>query len=125
MYYKTFEDVPVWKKSREFVKDIFTLISRNKKLLFDYSLADQLRRAAYSIMLNIAEGFERGSNKDFARFIIMAKASASEVRAILYILVDNGYITQKDFINMKEKVRELSAHLYNFEKYLSASYRKR
>lgn len=125
MYYKNFEDVPVWQKARGFVKDVFDLIKANKKLSLDYSLADQFRRAAYSIMLNIAEGFERGSNKDFAHFVTIAKASAGEVRAILYVLSDNGYIAENDFTKMKEKIVELSTHLYNFEKYLSINNRKR
>ncbi len=125
MYYKTFEDLPVWQKSRELVKNIFSLVENNKKLKTDYSLTDQLRRASYSMMLNIAEGFERGSNKDFAHFITIAKSSAGEVRSILYILLDNNYINQQDFEANKQKVIELSTNSHNFQKFLHINHRKR
>lgn len=84
----------------------------------DYSLSDQFKRASYSIMLNIAEGFERGSNKDFAHFVDYAKGSAGEVRSILYIVIDNKYITQDQFKNMIGKIENISAQLSNFKKYL-------
>ncbi len=69
-------------------------------------------------MLNIAEGFERGSNKDFAHFIDYAKGSAGEVRSILYIMLDNKYITLNQFNDMFKKIEDISAQLSNFKKYL-------
>ena len=89
MKYCQFEDLPVWQQAREFVNEIYKAIGNNGKLKSDYSLTDQLKRSAYSIMLNIAEGFGRGSNKEFANFINISKGSAGEVRSILYILIDN------------------------------------
>ncbi|MFH0804204.1 MAG: four helix bundle protein [Candidatus Zambryskibacteria bacterium] len=65
MQYKRFEEIKVWNESKNFVNDIYNLIFTHQKLQKDYSLVDQLKRASYSIMLNIAEGFERGSNKEF------------------------------------------------------------
>lgn len=69
MHYNQFEDVPVWQESRILTNRIYKLIESSPKLQKDYSLLDQLKRAAFSILLNIAEGFERGSNKEFANFL--------------------------------------------------------
>lgn len=121
MQYKKFEDIPVWVKSKNFVNDIYSLIVKNKKLSNDYSLNDQLKRASYSLMLNIAEGFERGSNKEFANFLNIAKGSAGEVRSILYILKDNEYINNNDFIDLHSKIEGISMQLSSFRKFLISS----
>lgn len=118
MKYKKFEETPVWQEVREFVNSVYNLLTSSKTLKNDYSLSDQLKRASYSIMLNIAEGFERGSNKDFAHFMDYAKGSAGEVRSILYIVIDNKYITEDQFKNMIGKIENISAQLSNFKKYL-------
>ena len=118
MKYVRFEETPVWQESRKFVNFIYTLIFSNKTLKNDYSLCDQLKRASYSIMLNIAEGFERGSNKDFAHFLDFAKGSSGEVRSISYIMLDNKYITTGQFNVMIEKIENISAQLASFKKYL-------
>jgi four helix bundle protein len=118
MQYRKFEDIPVWNESKKFVNDIYNLIFKNQKLAKDYSLTDQLKRASYSIMLNIAEGFERGSNKEFANFLNIAKGSAGEVRSILYILKDNDYIKNDDFNDLLTKIETISAQLSNFRRFL-------
>jgi len=118
MKYKKFEETPVWQESREFVNSIYTLLNSSKTLKSDYSLSDQLKRASYSIMLNIAEGFERGSNKDCAHFLDFAKGSAGEVRSIMYIMLDNKYITENQFKNMLLKIENISNQLSGFKTYL-------
>lgn len=118
MQYKRFEDVPVWDKSKKFVNGVYKLISQNSKLAKDFSLVDQLKRASYSIMLNIAEGFERGSNKEFANFLNIAKGSAGEVRSILYILKENNYIIEKDFDELYSEIEQIGIELSNFRKFL-------
>ncbi len=118
MKYKRFEETPIWQESREFVNSVYSLIVSSKGLKSDYSLADQLKRCSYSIMLNIAEGFERGSNKDFAHFLDFAKGSAGETRSILYIMLDNKYITQGEFNKMLKAIENISTQLSNFKKYL-------
>lgn len=118
MKYNRFEETPVWQLSREFVNSIYKLLSTNKLLARDFSLSDQLKRASYSIMLNIAEGFERGSSKDFAHFIDFAKGSAGEVRSILYIMLDNKYITSEQFDNMLKKIESISMQLSSFKTFL-------
>lgn len=118
MQYRKFEDVPVWIESKNFVNDIYRLIAKNPKLARDYSLADQLKRASYSLMLNIAEGFERGSNKEFANFLNIAKGSAGEVRSILYILKENNFIDDVEFSKFYANIEMISSHLSNFRKFL-------
>lgn len=119
MKYKKFEDTPVWQEARGFVNEIYKLLASGKNLRTDYSLCDQLKRASYSIMLNIAEGFERGSNKDFSHFIDFAKGSAGEIRSILYIMLDNKYINEDQFGILQTKIEGISAQLSNLKKYLT------
>lgn len=118
MQYRKFEEIPVWNEAKSFVNGIYNLIFTHQKLQKDYSLVDQLKRASYSIMLNIAEGFERGSNKEFANFLNIAKGSAGEVRSILYILRDNKYIEEKEFTELYSKIEFVSINLSNFRKFL-------
>lgn len=118
MKYKKFEETPVWQEARKLVNSVYAVIAANKNLRNDYSLCDQLKRASYSIMLNIAEGFERGTNKDFSHFIDFAKGSAGEVRSILYIMLDNKHVTATEFANLLKKLEGISSQLAGFKKYL-------
>ena len=118
MNYNQFEDIPVWQEARQFISDVYELTLNFKK---DYELINQLRRAALSIALNIAEGFERKTNKDFARFINNAKASSGECRAIFYIALDLGYINENEFVNYKKKVINIARQLSKFSRYLIQS----
>ena len=114
--YKTFEDLPVWQDARVLVNKIYQLT--HNKMNKEYALANQLERAALSIMANIAEGFERGSDKDFNRFLIIAKASCGELRSHLYIAFDLGYINENDLHNLQEHCLKLSKQIAGFSKYL-------
>jgi len=91
-----FEDLIVWQRARELTKRLYQLSSQG---LFarDFRLKDQVRSAAVSVMANIAEGFERGGRAEFHQFLSMAKASCGEVRSGLYVAMDAGYLTAKDF----------------------------
>ncbi len=80
---KSFEEMPVWNKSRELVKFVYG-ITKSKEFSKDFSLTDQIRRAAVSVMSNLVEGFERGSNTEFVQFLYIAKGSCGEVRTQLY-----------------------------------------
>jgi four helix bundle protein len=82
-----FEEIHAWQKARELVREIYKTSNTN---LFnkDYGLKDQIRRAAVSSMCNIAEGYGRKSDKDFAHFLDIARASALEVQSILYVALD-------------------------------------
>ncbi len=114
---KKFEEIEAWKKSRVLANQIFDL-SLNTELKKDFALRDQLNRSTGSIMDNIAEGFERGSKKEFMHFLYISKGSAGEVRAQLYRLSDRGYIDNEKFQDLKNKIQEISKILAGLIKYL-------
>jgi four helix bundle protein len=115
-----FEDIEAWQRARELAKQIYK-ISNDGPFARDFGLRDQIRRAAVSIMSNIAEGFERGSNKEFIQFLYIAKGSAGEVRAQLYVALDQGYIDRKNFNLLNRDAAEISRMLSGFITYLSRS----
>ena len=91
-----FEDLIAWQKARELTKQIY-LLARKERFSRDFGLRDQIQRATVSIMSNLAEGFERGSKAEFHQFIVIAKASCAEVRSQLYVALDVGHISKKEF----------------------------
>ena len=107
----------VWQDSREVVKTIYQLTAK-PKFKRDFSLCDQIQRAAVSIMNNIAEGYERDSNAEFIRFLLYSKGSSGEVRSLLYVVLDLEYITIEEFNKYSETVSLISKQLSNFIKYL-------
>ena len=109
---KAFEDLYCWQIARELVNLIYDATA--KKPFTDFSLKDQLRRAAVSVISNIAEGFERGSRDEFLYFLYIAKGSCGEVRAQLYIALDRRFITSQDFALATDKCKQVSATLYKF-----------
>ena len=118
--FSSFEEINSWQKSRTFNKKIYQ-ITENKDFKKDYDLVRQLRRASISISSNIAEGFERNTDKEFIYFLYVAKASAGEVRSQLYLAFDLGYITKNEFEALLEAITEISKMLGGFIKYLGSS----
>lgn len=114
--FKTFEELPIWQAARILVNHIYKLT--HTRMEKEYALSNQMQRAAISIMANIAEGFERSSDKDFNRFLIMAKASCGELRSHLYIAYDLRYIDEKELSNLHKQCIELSRQIAGFSKYL-------
>jgi len=114
MKIKRFEDALVWQKSRSVVLRVYKDFSFCK----DYSFKDQICRAAVSISNNIAEGFEKGSDKDFVKFLYIAKGSSGEVRSMLYLAKDMGYIDQAIFDDLYKDLVEISKMLFGFIKSL-------
>ena len=92
---KNFEDLIAWQKARELAGNVYEL-TRQDKFSRDFGLRDQIQRAASSVMHNIAEGFESGSDPEFVRFLKMARRSAGEVQSELYLALDVSYITEED-----------------------------
>ena len=99
-----FEDVIAWQKAKELTVDIYSTFKDNR----DYAFRDQIQRASVSIMNNIAEGFERGSDADFKRFLYIAKGSCGEVRSMLYVAKELQYINNSTFANLHGSAVEIS-----------------
>jgi len=114
-----FEEIRAWQSAREVVNRIYK-ISQDEKFKRDYSLGDQIKRASISIMSNIAEGFSRQSRKEFIQFLFIAKGSAAEVQSQLYIALDQGYIMEKEFKEIYDKVEETAKLLSKFITYLKS-----
>lgn len=97
-----FEDLVIWQKSRELVKQIYTILQGNH----DYGFRDQIQRASVSVMTNIAEGFERNkhtqTNALFVHFLGISLGSCSETKSLLYLAEDLNYITQEDCKKLRE-----------------------
>lgn len=91
-----FEDFIAWQKARKLTRDIYRTTNL-PNFSRDFGLKDQIRRAAVSIMSNIAEGFERGRPSEFHQFLSIAKASCAELRSQLYVALDVDYITEAQF----------------------------
>uniref|UniRef100_B3EM12 S23 ribosomal protein n=1 Tax=Chlorobium phaeobacteroides (strain BS1) TaxID=331678 RepID=B3EM12_CHLPB len=107
MKVEKFEDLIAWKKAREMTKEIYQFTG-DGDFSRDFGLRDQIRRASVSIMSNLAEGFERGSAKEFHQFLVIAKASCAEVRSQLYVAFDVGYVSEANFSVLERKAAEVS-----------------
>ncbi len=107
-----FEDLFVWQKAVEFAKDVYLLTER-KGLRTDFGLKNQMRDAAVSISTNIAEGFERRSQKEYLNFLNIAKGSAGESRSLLFVACEVEYIDQRELSIFSEKAKFLSGSLAN------------
>lgn len=117
MSVKCFEELEVWKLARELSQKIYS-ISNDGRFAKDFGLRDQIRRAAVSIMSNIAEGYERGGNKEFIQFLSIAKASGGEVRSQLYVVMDQCYINKRECEQLIDNFKKLSIMMNNFIEYL-------
>src|SRR3989344_573222 len=102
-----FEDLIAWQKARKLATEIYRASSVGD-FSKDFGLRDQIRRAAVSVMSNVAEGFDRGSRAEFHQFLVIAKASCAEVRSQLYVAPDVLYITTENFARLNEQTEELS-----------------
>ena len=120
MKIERFEDLEVWRLSRELVKSIYKL-SSGAKFAKDFCLANQIQRSAVSVMSNIAEGFERKSKKEFINFLYIAKGSCGELRSQLYIALDLNYINKDEFQTNYQSAEKISKSLGGFIKYLQSS----
>lgn len=115
-----FEDIEGWKKGRELRKAVYKA-SKQGEFARDFSLKDQIRRAAQSVTSNIAEGFERGGNREFIQFLSDAKGSCGEVRDQLYTALDESYLTRAEFDELYAHAVETSRLIAGLMNYLQQS----
>jgi four helix bundle protein len=114
---KQFEDLHVWQEARSLVSEVYK-VTKLGAFRRDFSLRDQITRAAVSSMSNIAEGFERGSRREFIQFLNVAKGSTGEVRSQLYVALDQKYVDQKTFEKLRSSALAVSRRLAKFIGYL-------
>jgi four helix bundle protein len=115
-----FEDLEVWKIAFESANLIYDVTSVGK-FSQDYVLRDQIRRAGVSIFSNIAEGFERDGNKEFANFLTIAKGSCGEARSQAIFAFHRNYISEDEYGLVSEKLLSTSRQLSSFRSYISQS----
>jgi four helix bundle protein len=120
----SFEELNIWIESRSFNKKLYKILNNG---LFDkdYDLKRQIRRASISISSNIAEGFERNTDKEFIQFLYYAKGSAGEVRSQLFLSLDLSYIKKDDFDKLYSQITEISKMIGGMIKYLKNSYKNK
>lgn len=114
---KKFEDIMAWQKAREMMRLVYGC-SGCGKFSKDFSLKDQLRRSCLSVMANIAEGYERDGNREFLQFLSQAKGSCGEVRSHLCVALDQGYLSNDEFISVHAMAMEISRMLSGLMSYL-------
>jgi four helix bundle protein len=104
MVISKFEDIIAWQKAKVLTLKLYSVLYKNT----DFGFRDQIRRAAVSIMNNIAEGFERKGNKEFSRFLYISKGSCAEVRSMLWLAKELDYISDEQFNLFYEQTIEIS-----------------
>lgn len=107
----SFEELRIFQQARALANEVF-LLTKAEAMRRDFSCCDQLRRAALSVVSNIAEGFERGTNAEFIRALSIAKGSSGEVRAQLMIAADQKYCAQAPSEQLIGKYKHLSSAIY-------------
>jgi four helix bundle protein len=117
MKIRQFEELDSWKKARELTNMIYDL-TEQKGFSRDLRLRDQIRDASGSVMHNIAEGFDAGSDTEFIRFLKISRRSASEVQSQLYLALDRKYITETQLQTAYDKATEVKRLINGLISYL-------
>ncbi len=118
--FRTFEEIEAWQQARELTQLVYAVSGRGA-FGRDVALRDQVRRAAVSVMSNIAEGFGRGGLREFVQFLSVARGSTSEVGAQLHVAVDQGYLSSDSFVHLQEQVTRTGSVLSGLMRYLRCS----
>jgi four helix bundle protein len=118
--FKTFEEIEAWQQGRELTRLVYE-VSGKGAFGRDFALRDQIRRAAVSVMSNVAEGFGRGGAREFVQFLSVAHGSTSEVSAQLYVALDQGYLSKEDFARLQDQAARTGSVLSGLMRYLRAS----
>ena len=117
MKIEKFEDIDAWREARKLVNMIYD-VSNNGNFSNDYGLRDQIRRASISAMSNISEGFDRETNKEFIQFLIIARASVSEVKSHMYVALDRKYLSIEEFDSIYNEANTVINLINGFIRYL-------
>jgi four helix bundle protein len=120
MKVECFEDLEIWQEARELCKLVKEVTSKGT-FKSDYRFKEQIRASSGSTMDNIAEGFERGGNKEFIQFLYISKGSCGEVRSQAYRAFDYNHINQDELNELLDLTKKLSKKISNFIKYLKNS----
>ena len=120
MKIERFEDIEGWQEGRALARMVYGVTNKGQ-FAKDFPLRRQIEDAAASVMANIAEGFDAGSDAEFIRFLGYARRSASEVQSHLYIGFDRGYVTKEEFKAIYEKAIQAKKLINGFIRYLRKS----
>jgi len=115
-----FEDIKAWQCAKQLTKQVYDITS-DSHFAKDFALRDQTRRAAISVMSNIAEGYSRQTDKEFIQFLHIALGSVAELQSQLYIAQDLSYISDSQFKEVHELSTETAKLINGFIKYLRKS----
>ena len=113
---RSIENLYIWKESRVFVNAIYKMMASCK----DYGFRDQIQRASVSIMNNIAEGSESGSDAKFINFLNIAKGSCGEVRSMLYLCEDFAFCSPEERIVLQTQLKKISTGIVNLNNSLNS-----
>lgn len=114
---KSFEELEIWQRSRKLVNDVYS-ITNKPEFSRDFSMKDQIRRSALSVMNNISEGFESRTVRMFIEYLGRSKASCGETRSILYAATDQNYIDDNEFNRLLDSCKTISSKILRLIKYL-------
>ena len=120
MKIQQFEEIECWKLGRELTRQVYEVTGQGM-FARDFGLKDQIQRASGSIMHNVAEGFDGGSNKEFIKFLRYSQRSASEVQSQLYVALDQRYLNQAQFQQLYDLTAKIHAKIGGFIAYLLKS----
>jgi four helix bundle protein len=116
---ESFENLEIWEQARAITNKVYDL-SETGRFSRDFGLRDQMRRAALSVMSNIAEGFESPTQKSFINYLGHAKASAGELRSQIYVAVDRKYLSEEEFQELKQELSQCSRRIVGLIRYLDS-----
>ena len=114
---RNWTELTIWRESHKLVLEIYKIISKFPKDEL-FGLISQIKRAAVSIPTNIVEGHSKSSGKDFLRFLFISRGSLEELKYLLLLSKDLGYITNQEYEELNERLSILSLKLNNFIKHL-------
>jgi four helix bundle protein len=115
MAFQSFEDLEVWQRGCRLAVDVFKPFATCR----NFTMQDQVQRASLSVPSNVAEGYERNSNKEFVRFLNIAKGSCGELRTQLYISRKLDFLNKADFDHLIGESKEISAMLHGLSRAVS------